>query len=293
MLGLDPPRQGVAQRRRDCPGLLVTGATVSRDHHRAQVAEIELLQYGDRRAGTVLPLSGLELGEEPLGERHELVALDLGQALLAVAGVLLGDGLTNRRHAALEHLLGEDLLFGRQLAQDGGSMRPSRTEPLWTGLFRSLRARGSARTVTPSAVAAGAVATRAVAPTISTASSTVGGTVTPGTVAPVATVPALIAVPTTALGGKRRGDQLCGTLALDQLDAFVAILTLRLRSNDGDDLDPVQRLLRLGPNDITDLRPGGQDGSVQLALGQLGAGLAPGPRTIWACWSTRCPNGST
>ena len=68
------------------PGLVVAGGGVGRDHHRAQVAKVEVLGVGQGRVGAVAPLRRAEPGEQALGQLEELRAVD---GRLAAGGPLL------------------------------------------------------------------------------------------------------------------------------------------------------------------------------------------------------------
>ena len=54
-------------------GLVVVGGPVTGHHHRAEVAQVELVEIRDRGGGPVLPLGVAQPGVQALGHGHDLI----------------------------------------------------------------------------------------------------------------------------------------------------------------------------------------------------------------------------
>ena len=212
LLLVDPAGQALAQRGRQGAGLVVAGRALGGHDDRAEVAQVELLEVGHRRLGPVPPLGGAQAGEQLLGQVDELVGLHLGLALGAGLLVLLGDRGPDGGDAALQDLLGDRLLLGRELGERGLAVGPVGPEPLrlGPGVHRRARGtgpvlRGAGAVARPAALGAAALAPRR------TGSALTGPFAAPGrhgpgaVVAPLAGRPAVLAAAAVAAVAGRRG----------------------------------------------------------------------------------------
>ncbi len=281
MLLFDPPVQTFAEAGRQLAGLVVASRRIGRHHDRPEVAEIELVEVGEGGIGPVAPFGGAQAGEEPLGDGHQGLRLDLGPTLGLRLLVLLLDGLAHGGNAAAQHLLGDGTLLLGQLGEDRRPVVAERTEALRLGLL----GQGSG---TRAPLAAGAGATLLpftpvtfVTPAALTAALTVG-TVAAVAIAPRTAPVTVAAASTTALRGEGGGDELVvAERRGQQLDAL-GLLAGALGRQHADDLDAVDLELGIGAHDVADLRPVEQQGPVEGALGLTCAGGAPGPGPVVA-----------
>ncbi len=212
--------------------------------------------------------------EHRLGQCDHLVDGNLGTVLGDGLGVLLGHSLTYRGHTTAKNLLRDRTHLGGDVLQDRTAIGAARPEALGLRSFGHGTGSGSRGPIAP------------IAPLRPTASIAPTGA--------VATVPAVAAVTSAAAPTPVASVAVAAPLA-DQLrrhPGFAAtrsddlqqlgLLANGLGSQNAHDVDAVDEELRIGAQNVTDLRSGGQKASVHLSLGLLGSGGAPGPTSVGA-----------
>ena len=275
------------------------GVTAS-GHDRAQVAQVELVEIGRGRFGPVEPLGHTDLGQQLLGQSEQAARLDLGLAGRLQLGVLLLQGLANRRDATAQHLLSDHLVVIGQGGQQGravGAAGPQALRLRTGGQLGYRRPRRAGRSVATGAAvaggctvgprAAGPVATGPVA-TGPDATRTAGaaraatavavGSGPAGSVGPVATVTVVTA---GSAGSQHLGDGFERPAGADQfepLGLFAGVLARK----DLQHGDAVEVELGLGSQDVTDLGTLRKLGAVKDTLGFTCSRSAPRPRSIGA-----------
>jgi len=244
----------------------LASAVVTCDHrvasggdHAAQIAQVEVVEVGQRRIGAVEPLGDTQSGEQLLGDREETGRGNLFLALRRQLPVLLGDGLADRGDPALQHALGDRSLRWVEFGEHGIAVGPTGLESLGLGALRQLgRCLEAGTTLTLGALPAGT--TLSCLPLASGA--TLAGRAT-GTLAALASGAAIVAVATgttiVAIAlGQLLGDRLERTLTRKEFQQ-TTLLGLGLRRGDRQDRDAVELLLGLGPQHVADRRAGREE----------------------------------
>ncbi len=284
MLGLHTSSEALAELRRKTTRFLVS-QPVGRDHHRTQVPEVEVLEVRERGLGAVAPFGEAQRRHHRLRERDQLVALDGGEALGCVLGVLLFHRLADGGDSAAEHLLGNGHVLWGKRGERRVAVCSSRPEAPGLGALGDGRARTPVGTIlTAPAVSAGAFAVTAW--TVPVAPRTIAVTPRAVTIAPrpvaIPTWPVPVATPVpAALGGKGRGHELIGRRRADHLDRLVLRRSGGLGGEDLEDVDPVEGVGVLHTELVAHRRIR-QKGAVELPLGLTGTRLAPCPGAVGA-----------
>ena len=314
VLAVDARAQALTQSLREGATLLVSRGSISRHDDGANVAQIDLVDSGQRGIGLVAPLRGAQARHQLFGECHQTVGTHLGLSFGASRLVLLVDGLTHCGHAASQDLLGNEALRVRKLGQrriamgarraqandlrrerGSGTIAARRTSACTfrtraTTLTLRPRRTISARRATITIGTTCALGTRATTltlrprrtigtrgPTISVGTVTTRATITVGPV----TTGATIGVASAPLFDQRARYQLFVATGTDDVDAFGLGAHAFCRQNRRN-AQSLEVALGVDPQDVADLGAGGKHGTVDLTFGLLGPGRAPGPRSVGA-----------
>ncbi len=93
-------------------GLFVLGTGISGRHHRAQIAQVKVLEVALGSFGSISPLRGTDPRYELLGDVEERARGDGRLASGHALRVLLLDRLTDRRKSSQHHLISDGALLG-------------------------------------------------------------------------------------------------------------------------------------------------------------------------------------
>src|SRR5581483_2749720 len=288
---IDAACERVAQLRGERSRVVVARRRVGRHDDRAEVAQVELVDVGERRFGTVTPLGRAQARSQLLRERQQLLAVDRRLVALLAGGVLLVDRLAHGGDVARQHLLGDGAVLRGQLLEHGGAMGAPGAEPLGLGLLRLLDA--WAGRPARSALRSFAVGP-ALAPFASpfTSRFTIAAPSTIGTLAPLAAVRAVAAVAWTSITAaslaalathqRRRDEIVVAARAAQHFDALGLVASLRLDGRERHDRDAVEIEVGVGAQHVADLRATGNERGVDHTAGFAGTRGAPRPRSVTA-----------
>ena len=267
---------------------------VHRGDDRSEIAQVELVQIGDRTFGPVEPLGDADPWQQFLGQREHTTRADLGLAGRLQLVVLVLHGLAYRGDAAAQNLLRDDALLLGQGGEKGVAMGATGPQPLGLGTLGHLRHRRAGGTIAPRPFArsfawrsAGVLARRAAGSTgTAAARAPVGSRAAVRTVAAGRAVAAVASRAVEVARGTvaAAGEHLCHRLErplrheLDQIGALAAAR----RTEDLGHGDAVEIALDLGPQHVADLRAGRQERGAHHPARLLRAWRPPGPRPVWA-----------
>ena len=239
---LDSGVKAFAQLLGDRSGLVVACCVLGGDENGSQIADVDLVDTGERRVGPVPPLGRLDLGQQTLGEGDQGVGLDLWSAFAGGPGVLSLDLFAHRGDTATRHRLGNNTLLFGQTVDQGLPVNSPRPKLLRLGACGSVVSITTRTSIAAIASAFAAISPAAlVAVTALTTATTIAvlpRSAAVATATATATAAALAAV--AAALGELGGDAFEGAARAEQLDALgLWLATAALGGHDGGDEDAV------------------------------------------------------
>jgi hypothetical protein len=276
VLLVDPAVERIAQLGGEPAGLVVAGRAVGRDDHRAEVAQVELIDIGQRAFGTVTPFRPPHRRPQLLGQLHERAGIDLRAALGGGGLVLLVERRPHRRQPTPDQLLGDGPLLLGQLGDERVAVLATGPQALgpWLGIRRRAPLERPAGTI--AAVAAGA--SIAVAPGPATVAA-VASVAPIGAVAAIAPVAAAATVVTPPAHQARGHQRIFVAPPADDLQPLW-FASRGLRRCDGGHDDALDVDLDLGLEHHADVGITREQGTLDAAAGFPGAGGSPGPGAV-------------